>query len=88
MPNYIEREALLKSKDWLALQDIDRARAKAIILGRPSVDMVEVVRCTDCVYWKENNGGYRRPECIWAKNDTPDEYDYCSHGERIEYDER
>lgn len=86
MPNYIEREALLKSKDWLALQDLDRARAKAIILGRPSVDMVEVVRCMDCVYWKENNGGYRRPECRWIKNDTPDEYDYCSFGERIDDD--
>ena len=42
MAEYIEREALLKSKDWLSLQDFDRARAKVIILGRPAADMVEV----------------------------------------------
>ena len=49
-------------------------------------DMVAVVRCMDCVYWPDNNYGYRRPECRWKKNDTPDADDYCSFGERIDND--
>lgn len=42
MDEYIKREALLKSKDWLALQEFDKARAKVIILGQPAADVVEV----------------------------------------------
>ena len=86
MAEYIERTALLKSKDWLSLQDFDKARAKAIILGRPAADVVEVVRCKDCEYWLDNNDGYKRRECRWGHYETPDADDYCSFGERIDDD--
>lgn len=43
---------------------------------------VEVVRCKDCKYWQDNNGGYPHEECIWGKEETPDEDDFCSYGER------
>lgn len=49
MAEYIERETLLKSKDWLSLQDFDRARAKVIILGQPTADVVEVRHA----HWKD-----------------------------------
>jgi rubrerythrin len=42
MAEYIDREALLNSKDWQALQNYDKARAKAIILGQHAADVVEV----------------------------------------------
>lgn len=50
----------------------------------PTADVVEVVRCKDCEYWQDNNGGYPHDECRWGKNETPDADDYCSYGERRE----
>ena len=45
-------------------------------------DVVEVVRCRDCKYWQDNNGGYPHEECRWGKGETPDADDFCSYGER------
>lgn len=64
------------------IDDFDRARAKVIIMGQPTADVVEVVRCKDCVYWQDNNDGYPHKECRWGKDETPDAYDFCSYGER------
>ncbi len=44
----------------------------------------QVVLCKDCRYWQGNNGGYPHPECRWAKDETPDNDDYCSFAERLE----
>lgn len=46
----------------------------------------EVIRCRDCEYWQDNNGGYPHPDCPWGKEETPDADDYCSFGERKEGD--
>lgn len=46
------------------------------------VDMVEVVRCKDCKYWQDNNGGYPHRDCKWNQYETPDPDDFCSGGER------
>lgn len=48
----------------------------------PAADVVEVVRCKDCKYWQDNNGGYPHDECRWGKGETPDADDFCSYGER------
>ena len=45
-------------------------------------DMVEVVRCKDCEYWQDNNGGYPHENCKWSADETPDANDFCSCGER------
>ena len=48
----------------------------------PSADVVEVVRCRDCKYWRSDG------ECIMHSNYAlnliygVDENDYCSYGER------
>lgn len=52
--------------------------------AKTPVDFVEVVRCRDCKYWQDNNGGYPHEECRWGKGETPDEDDFCSYGERRE----
>lgn len=52
----------------------------------PLPDVVEVVRCKDCRYWQDNNGGYPNPDCPWGKEETPDADDYCSFGERKDCD--
>lgn len=54
------------------------------IVDIPTADAVEVVRCKDCRYWQDNNGGYPHEECRWGHNETPDADDYCSYGERKE----
>lgn len=54
------------------------------LLALPPVDAVEVVRCRDCRYWQDNNGGYPHEECRWGHDETPDADDYCSYGERKE----
>lgn len=51
-------------------------------ISHPTADVVEVVRCKDCKYWQDNNGGYPHDECRWGKDETPDANDYCSYGER------
>jgi len=43
----------------------------------------EVVRCKDCKYWQDNNGGYPHRDCKWNQDETPDPDDFCSAGERI-----
>ena len=52
------------------------------ILTAPIVDAVEVVRCKDCAFWQNNNGGYPHESCVWGKDETPDADDFCSLGER------
>ena len=44
----------------------------------------EIVRCRECKYWQDNNGGYPHPDCRWVRIETPDADDYCSLGERKE----
>lgn len=44
----------------------------------------ELIRCKDCKYWQDNNGGYPHEDCKWNHDETPDEDDYCSGGERKE----
>lgn len=56
---------------------IEIARQYAPKFDKPVVDMVEVVRCKDCKYWRYND----------CKNDTHgycpiNENDFCSQGER------
>lgn len=41
-----------------------------------------LVRCKDCIYWQDNNGGYPHEECRWGHDETPNEDDYCSYGVR------
>lgn len=54
------------------------------MLEEPMVDedYVRVVRCKNCVFWQDNNGGYPHDECRWGKDETPDADDYCSFGKR------
>ena len=49
--------------------------------------LVRVVRCKDCIYWQDNNGGYPHIMCRWNTDETPDPDDYCSWGERRDEDD-
>ena len=42
----------------------------------------EIIRCKDCRYYQDNNGGYPHMNCKWDASETPDADDYCSAAER------
>lgn len=94
MAEYIEREALVIRLLKACIPDgafgmgakvgIDHAIKCA--QEASAADVVEVVRCKDCRYWQDNNGGYPHEECRWGKEETPDRDDFCSYGERRKED--
>jgi hypothetical protein len=63
-------DSLVKNID----EEIERQLAEA--------GFIKVVRCKDCKFWQDNNGGYPHEDCKWNHDETPDEDDYCSGGER------
>lgn len=79
MARYIDAEAV----DFSPLKDdFDRARAKVIIMGQPTADVVKVVRCKDCRMFVENKEAFvayckRELKNLCVKPD-----DYCSSGEK------
>ena len=83
MSRYIDAELI----DFSCLKnDFDRARAKIIIMGQPTADVVEVVRCKDCKH------RYEPTRCaLWYGTVGDKEYFlgrgedfYCPWGERSE----
>lgn len=70
------------------IQYMEEKGIEDVIISRKSLeelkqlDVVEVVRCKDCRYYQDNNGGYPNADCKWCKDETPDANDYCSCGER------
>ena len=51
----------------------------------PTVDVVEVVRCKDCIYYKSNSC-FNRQWNLESSTEIPfvGENDFCSYGERSE----
>ena len=89
MSRYIDADAI----DFSPLKnDFDRARAKVVIMGQPTADVVEVVRCRDCNYYKLWDGiqyGRRTvKECCRGIHRKVNEDDYCSYGERREENDK
>lgn len=82
MNDYISRQAAIiqlshnKSRgddEWMLAVESDMGVIRAI----PAVDVVPVVRCQDCKYWRS----------YWGRCYKHDEYgmapdDFCSYGER------
>ena len=87
MTEYIEREALMRNLKHFAPEQLTPL-IESLIQKQPAADVVEVVRCKDCKYWQDNNGGYPHEECKWSENETPDLDDFCSYGERKEGDDK
>lgn len=69
----------IQSADYNSIETIQHW-----IDNAPTIDAVPVVRCKDCRYYQDNNGGYPNADCKWCKDETPDANDYCSCGERNE----
>lgn len=68
---------VVSEANWFAFLEV-----KLRLDSAPTIDAVPVVRCKDCRYYQDNNGGYPNANCKWCKDETPDADDYCSCGER------
>lgn len=53
------------------------------LMKMKKADVVEVVRCRDCAYYREENGYCMNPHCSSSfYGHRVNEYHYCSYGER------
>ena len=81
MPRYIDADKL--KKDILALRDCDNGFSgtydKACIIDiideQPTADVVEVVRCKDCVWRDIDPIDAFTTGCRWYQEESPDERD-------------
>ena len=79
---YIDADELIEFFDGYPDHiEFDVEDIKSIIKEQDTADVVEVVRCKDCKYWQDNNGGYPNQNCRWMKDETPDDDDYRSYAE-------
>lgn len=78
-----DRQVLAVARNELSLEEImllSQTQEEAIKTIEDNC--VPVVRCEDCRYWQDNNGGYPNEECRWREDETPDADDFCSYGKR------
>ena len=87
MKEYIDKEALLEIVGKMPLSwEYGKAVSDIydIIKDHPAADVVEVVRCKDCVYGTlcENMAGADYVDCGMDDQATRLPHDFCSYGER------
>ena len=95
---YIERGTIVKFIQE-GLNNSDKSKAfghdaieiLAEVFVMPVADVVEVVRCKDCAYWKEHNGMAEGMECciLFDYRFRPlltGPEDFCSRGKRKDDD--
>ena len=95
MARYIDADAMIKRlEEWNTSDDMDKALynfALNRINEQPTADVVEVIRCKDCMYYEdicgydcfhpkqEHGWNSEGGECL---NMNPD--DFCSYGKKVE----
>ena len=88
---YIEREKVLEIAKDKYYSDFHKSMAdltslRELLEDTPIADVVEVVRCKDCIYYqKMATGGLCMcgdKETSYASDFYPKENDFCSYGER------
>lgn len=85
MAEYIDREEYCEKHCRCSNEYC--GKESCAIWKAPTADVAPVVRCKDCEYWQDNNGGYPNEECRWREDETPDADDFCSYGKRKDGDD-
>ena len=78
MSRYIDADKAIeiwKDQDYIKLSS-QETNARIMLDAVPSADVVEVVRCKDCIYKERERCGLTRY--------TVREYDFCNYGVRKE----
>ncbi|MBQ6264916.1 MAG: hypothetical protein IJK60_05645 [Clostridia bacterium] len=93
MTKYINADKLIKDLRDNAAEHFN-STVNSIIIAQPSADVVEVVRCKDCKYYKcftksryfaPNKACYRQKDNMGNKiGFSKSDNDFCSLGERRE----
>lgn len=80
---YIDVNALIAEYDRVHVGAPGGARK--LMENAPTADVVEVVRCRDCIYY-EANSCFNRQWDLESSTEIPSvcENDYCSYGEKKE----
>ena len=60
---------------WFDMPTNGKPHGQSVMPGQ------ELIRCKDCLYWQDNNGGYPHEDCKWKGDETPDDDDFCSGAE-------
>ena len=85
MSDLISRQAAIDAMEESKRIYVDRrviiGKMQDIVSNLPSAQP-EIIRCKDCRYYQDNNGGYPHMNCKWDASETPDADDYCSAAER------
>lgn len=93
MAEYIAREVLLAQLRAMESYNVSPMYRRGYddcveaILKAPAADVVPVVRCKDCKWFVDNNGGQwygcQMFQVVWiTPEDAPKPDDFCSYGER------
>jgi len=90
MSRYIKTDALMEDVGSL-YRDEDHtdynvaiADALDVIDEQPTADVVEVVRCEECIWRDVDPFDEHTTGCRWYQEERPNDDDYCSYGERRE----
>ena len=88
MAEYIDREAAEKELLYAMVGTGYQSRAIDAIRFMPTADVVEVVRCKDCVWRIEIPNGTEfkgiKPRYCGLKQELTGENDYCSKGAKMD----
>ena len=93
MPEYIEREALIKAirimPRTIHPELVRYSTVQAIIDKQPAADVVEVVRCKNCKHFCPYEGEEHKGDCaeLVGLESCVYEDDFCSYGERKDSNE-
>ena len=84
MAEYIEREA---AEDAVGEAHLKGLNPLWELRDVPAADVAPVVRCKDCKWFADNNGGQwygcQMFQVVWiTPEDAPKPDDFCSYGER------
>jgi hypothetical protein len=79
MARYIDADVCLNAMLSEMVGTGYQSRAMDVIKFSPTADVVEVVRCKNCIYW--DNASNWTPECRRLDGlSSPNEDDFCSYG--------
>ena len=87
MSRYIDADEFTKIlRLFPSEKSINVRSIEAAIDSMETADVVEVVRCRDCKYYKSHRETYDSVFywCEWFESEATMPYDYCSHGRRTD----
>lgn len=84
MSRYIDKDKLLDDLNWHAPDEYN-AKVNEVITKQPEADVVEVVRCKDCKWWKKQSDDIQGKCTLFGLYPFyPTGSWYCANGERKE----